>query len=94
VLAVHAHDWVRDPWSRGRWSVLRPGQVHRPWSAVRAPDFGGGHTALPWPSFMDGAVESGRRVAAEVSRRTPEGTGGQAASVRSSRKATASSAKS
>jgi hypothetical protein len=41
--------------SRGRWSVLRPGQVHRPWSAVRAPDFGGGHTALPWPSFMDGA---------------------------------------
>ncbi len=24
------------------------------------------HTALHWPSFMDGAIESGRRVAAEV----------------------------
>ena len=24
------------------------------------------HTALHWPSFMDGAIESGHRVAAEV----------------------------
>jgi monoamine oxidase len=70
VVAVHAHDWVADPWSRGTWSVLRPGQVHRAWSALRAPEsrvhFAGAHTALWWPSFMDGAVESGRRVAAEV----------------------------
>ncbi len=67
VVAVHAHDWVADPWSRGTWSVLRPGQVHRAWSALRAPEgrvhFAGAHTALRWPSFMDGAVESGRRVA-------------------------------
>ena len=59
-----------DPWSRGTWCVLRPGQVHRAWSALRAPEgrvhFAGAHTALRWPSFMDGAVESGRRVAAEV----------------------------
>jgi monoamine oxidase len=70
VIAVHAHDWVADRWSRGTWSVLRPGQVHRAWSALRAPEgrvhFAGAHTALRWPSFMDGAVESGRRVAAEV----------------------------
>ena len=28
--------------------------------------FAGVHTALRWPSFMDGAVESGRRVAVEA----------------------------
>ena len=70
VLAVHAHDWVADPFSRGTWAVLRPGQVHAAWSALRAPEgavhFAGAHTALRWPSFMDGAVESGRRVAVEA----------------------------
>jgi monoamine oxidase len=70
VVAVHAHDWVGDPYSRGTWSFLRPGQVHSAWSALRAPEgpvhFAGAHTALRWPSFMDGAIESGRRVAAEV----------------------------
>jgi monoamine oxidase len=71
VVAVHAHDWARDPYSRGTWSFLRPGQVHDAWSALRAPErtvhFAGAHTALHWPSFMDGAIESGHRVAEEVS---------------------------
>ena len=70
VVAVHAHDWARDPYSRGTWSFMRPGQVHAAWSALRAPEgavhFAGAHTALRWPSFMDGAVESGHRVAAEI----------------------------
>jgi monoamine oxidase len=70
VVAVHAHDWAGDPYSRGTWAVMRPGQVHAAWSALRAPEgrvhFAGAHTALRWPSFMDGAVESGHRVAAEV----------------------------
>ena len=70
IVAVHAHDWTRDPYSRGTWSFLRPGQVHDAWSALRAPEgrvhFAGAHTALRWPSFMDGAIESGRRVAAEI----------------------------
>ena len=61
-----------DPYSRGTWSFLRPGQVHDAWSALRAPEgrvhFAGAHTALRWPSFMDGAIESGHRVAAEVDR--------------------------
>jgi monoamine oxidase len=71
VVDVHAHDWAGDPYSRGTWAFLRPGQVHSAWSALRAPEgrvhFAGAHTALRWPSFMDGAVESGHRVAAEVS---------------------------
>jgi monoamine oxidase len=70
IVAVHAHDWAGDPYSRGTWAMLRPGQVHAAWSALRAPEgrvhFAGAHTALRWPSFMDGAVESGHRVAAEV----------------------------
>jgi monoamine oxidase len=70
VVAVHAHDWAGDPWSRGTWAVMRPGQLHAAWSALRSPEgnihFAGAHTALRWPSFMDGAVESGHRVAAEV----------------------------
>ena len=70
IVDVHAHDWARDPYSRGTWAFLRPGQVHDAWSALRAPEgcihFAGAHTALHWPSFMDGAIESGHRVAAEV----------------------------
>jgi monoamine oxidase len=70
VVGVHAHDWAGDPYSRGTWAVLRPGQVHTAWSALRGPEgrvhFAGAHTALRWPSFMDGAIESGHRVAAEV----------------------------
>ena len=75
VVAVHAHDWVGDPYTRGTWAVLRPGQVHGAWSALREAEgrvhFAGAHTALHWPSFMDGAIESGHRVAAR-SRRRPE----------------------
>jgi monoamine oxidase len=67
---VRAHDWAGDPYSRGTWAFLRPGQVHAAWSALRAPEggvhFSGAHTALRWPSFMDGAIESGYRAAAEV----------------------------
>jgi monoamine oxidase len=70
VVDVHAHDWAGDPYSRGTWSFMRPGQIHEAWSALRAPagrvHFAGAHTALHWPSFMDGAVESGHRVAGEV----------------------------
>ena len=70
ITGVHAHDWAGDPYSAGTWTVLRPGQLHAAWSALRAPEgrvhFAGAHTALRWPSFMDGAIESGHRVAAEV----------------------------
>jgi monoamine oxidase len=69
---VHAHDWARDPYSRGTWSFLRPGQIHDAWSALRAPErtvhFAGAHTAQHWQSFMDGAIESGHRVAEEGQR--------------------------
>ena len=73
IVAVHAHDWAGDPYSRGTWAVLRPGpgprgvvaRCARPRGRVH---FAGAHTALRWPSFMDGAIESGHRVAEEVDR--------------------------
>jgi monoamine oxidase len=65
-----AHDWEADPWARGTWTVFRPGQVMRYETALRAREgrlaFGGAHTALLWPGFIDGAVESGLRAAADV----------------------------
>ena len=66
IVDVHAHDWAADPYSRGTRSFLRPGQVDDAWLALRAPPDGRLHTALHWPSFMDGAIESGHRVAAEM----------------------------
>ena len=78
VVAVHAHDWAHDPYSRGTWSFHGPGQVHAAWSALRAAEgpvhFAGAHTALRWPSFMDGAIESGHRVAEEVDSRSARST--------------------
>ncbi len=65
-----AHDWDADPFARGTWTVFRPGQIMRYETALRAREgrlvFAGAHTALLWPGFIDGAVESGLRAAADV----------------------------
>ena len=67
--------WPHDPWTRGSYAAFGPGQVTRYWGFVGVAEgrvhFAGAHTALRWPSFMDGAIESGHRVAAEVSPRSP-----------------------
>jgi monoamine oxidase len=64
------HDWEADPYARGTWNIFRPGQVGRYETALRAGEgrlaFAGAHTALLWPSFIDGAVESGLRAAGEL----------------------------
>ena len=70
-LLDHAsHDWTEDPYARGTWNVFRPGQIMRYETALRAAEgrlvFAGAHTALLWPSFIDGAVESGIRAGAEA----------------------------
>jgi monoamine oxidase len=65
-----SHDWTEDPYARGTWNVFRPGQIMRYETALRAAEgrlvFAGAHTALLWPSFIDGAVESGIRAGAEA----------------------------
>jgi monoamine oxidase len=78
-----AVSWEDDPWARGGYAVFGPqfkpglrdclawphGRVH----------FAGEHTSREWQGYMNGAVESGRRVAEEVeaverSRRWAAGT--------------------
>ncbi len=64
-------DWSSDPWSRGCYVGLHPpGVLSTVGAALRAPcgriHFAGSEAATRWPGFMDGALESGERAAAEV----------------------------
>jgi len=65
------HDWVRDPWSvGGPVAVAGPGttvdfgfRIRRPVGRVH---WAGTETSTYWNGYMDGAVRSGERAAAEV----------------------------
>jgi cytochrome c2 len=65
-----AYDWHLDPYSRGTWCVLRKGQMTHYLEALRQSHglvhFAGGDFALGWRGFIDGAIESGTRVARQV----------------------------
>ncbi len=68
-----SHSWIEDPWARGAAAEFRPGQMSRYYAALRAPEgriyFAGEYTS-PWSGWMNGALESGERIAAEVTART------------------------
>jgi monoamine oxidase len=70
LLEYAAHDWADDPYARGTWNAFRPGQIMQYETALRAGEgrlvFAGSHTALLWPGFIDGAVESGLRAGGEA----------------------------
>jgi monoamine oxidase len=62
--------WESDPWARGGYAVFGPQcdpadapLLRRPFGRVF---FAGEHTSEHWQGFMNGAVESGLRVAAEL----------------------------
>jgi len=64
-------DWIKDEWSAGCYGGLHPpGVLSTVGAALRAPcgriHFAGSEAATRWPGFMDGAIESGERAAAEV----------------------------
>ncbi len=63
-------DWATDPFSTGCITPLTPGILSRSGPALREPTgrihWAGTETAEVWCGFMDGAVQSGERVAAEV----------------------------
>jgi len=66
-------DWAADPWSRGcPVAVYRPGVMSAHGPALRAPvgriHWAGTETSDYWNGYMDGAVRSGERAAAEVLR--------------------------
>jgi monoamine oxidase len=62
--------WESDAWSRGGYAVFDPAfkPPIRRWLAQPCGRlfFAGEHTSTRWPGYMNGAVESGRRAAAEV----------------------------
>lgn len=62
--------WDEDPWARGAYTVWKPGQQTSGMPAVMArPEgrihFAGEHLS-PYPGWMQGAILSGHRAAAEV----------------------------
>jgi len=64
--------WDRHPWSRGSYSLLKPGQYtafhgieHLPEGRVR---FAGEQSSQEWYGYLNGAVESGVRAGGEVLR--------------------------
>ena len=62
--------WESDPWARGGYAFFDPtfDPALRPWLArpFGRLFFAGEHTSIRWQGYMNGAVESGRRAAAEV----------------------------
>lgn len=63
-------DWATDPYSTGCITPLTPGILSKSGPALRKPTgrihWAGTETAEAWCGFMDGAVRSGERVAAEI----------------------------
>jgi monoamine oxidase len=63
--------WAADPWSRGCYGgVMPPGAIVGYPNVVRRPagpiHWAGTETATEWGGYMDGAIQSGQRAAAEV----------------------------
>jgi len=69
VEEVYGHDWLRDPYSKGTWLAIRPGQasacaqVETQWGLIHltGADFAG-----LWSGWVDGAIEAGRMTATQV----------------------------
>ncbi|HJU03897.1 MAG TPA: NAD(P)/FAD-dependent oxidoreductase [Nitrospiraceae bacterium] len=70
LIASRHLSWEHDPWAGGGYAyfdpmydpALRP-WLSRPYGRVL---FAGEHTSMQWQGYMNGAVESGLRAAAEV----------------------------
>jgi monoamine oxidase len=62
--------WPDDPWAKGSYSGYAPGQYTRFSGFLAEPEggihFAGEHTSLASPGYLDGAIASGLRAAAEV----------------------------
>jgi monoamine oxidase len=70
LLASRAIVWDEDPWVRGGYAFFDPAfdplwraWLSRPYGRVV---FAGEHTSTRWQGYMNGAIETGMRAAAEV----------------------------
>jgi monoamine oxidase len=70
LLASRQIVWEQDPFARGGYAFFDPGYdpALRAWLSRPAGRlfFAGEHTSVRWQGYMNGAIESGRRAAAEV----------------------------
>jgi monoamine oxidase len=68
-----SNSWIDDPWARGASADFHPGQLSRYYQTLRAPEgriyFAGEYTS-PWSGWMNGGLESGERVAAQIAMRS------------------------
>jgi monoamine oxidase len=62
--------WERHPWALGSYALLEPGQYTTLNGAIGEREgnvhFAGEHTSSDWAGYLNGAVESGQRAAAEI----------------------------
>lgn len=70
-IAYDDQDWTAEEWSRGCYvGTMAPGVLTRFGPALREPcgrlHWAGTETATEWMGYMDGALQSGERAAAEV----------------------------
>ena len=70
LLASRAISWDHDPWAGGGYAYFSTSflptdrdWLARPFGRVL---FAGEHTSIRWQGYVNGAIESGRRAAAEV----------------------------
>jgi monoamine oxidase len=73
---VHAVTWERQPWARGAYVYFSP-RFDPALQPLLGRGFGrvffaGSHTSREYPGYMNGAVESGQRVALEITARAAE----------------------
>lgn len=70
LLASQTIVWDHDPWARGGYAYFDPGfdPLWRDWLARPAGRvvFAGEHTSVKYQGYMNGAIESGLRAAAEI----------------------------
>ena len=70
LMAFRQVVWEQDPFARGGYAFFDPAfdPTLRAWLARRAGRlfFAGEHTSVKWQGYMNGAVESGLRAAAEI----------------------------
>jgi monoamine oxidase len=73
-VAFVEKDWTEDPWSRGCYvGVMGPGTLTTWGPALRVPcgrlHWAGTETATEWMGYLEGAIQSGERVVAEIKSR-------------------------
>jgi monoamine oxidase len=70
LLSCHQTNWDAEVWSRGGYAFFDPSYDPslRAWLARPCGRlfFAGEHTSFAWQGYMNGAIETGRRAAAEV----------------------------